>query len=277
MKNKPQKIKMIALDLDGTTLNNKGEFSPATRRAFASALKAGVHIVISTGRSFASLPKEIFEMEGLEYVITSNGAHITRLDTCKTIYENHVNSEAINAVVNALKGSGFSVEAFVDGRAYIDRQEFDQVQNHGSTYRDVNYILKTRNPVDDIFCHILENREKIENININFEFLEDKERMGEILRKIKNITLTSSFNHNWEIGGENTSKAQALRFLMNKLYIKEEELLACGDSPNDSKMIELAGVGACVANATDDAKAIADVITDSNENDGVAKIIEKYL
>lgn len=274
---KDKKIRMVALDLDGTTLNNQKELSPRTIAAFEKAMEKGAHIVVSTGRTFRSLPEQLFGIEGLEYIVTSNGAHVTELATMKTIYENYLASHAVEEVVRVLRGTGFSIETFVGGRAYIDKAEYEDVVANGSTYRDADYIKSTRNPIPHICDYMIENKHQIENISVNFEFIEDKEKWEKILGQINDITLTSSFQHNFEIGGANTSKAEALRFLMRKLDVKAEELMACGDSPNDIEMIKLAGIGVVVGNATEEMKSLADYITDTNDNDGVAKAIERFV
>lgn len=274
---KDKKIRMVALDLDGTTLNNQKELSPRTIAAFKKAMEKGAHIVVSTGRTFRSLPEQLFGIEGLEYIVTSNGAHVTELATMKTIYENYLASHAVEEVVRVLRGTGFSIETFVGGRAYIDKAEYEDVVANGSTYRDADYIKSTRNPIPHICDYMIENKHQIENISVNFEFIEDKEKWEKILGQINDITLTSSFQHNFEIGGANTSKAEALRFLMRKLDVKAEELMACGDSPNDIEMIKLAGIGVVVGNATEEMKSLADYITDTNDNDGVAKAIERFV
>ena len=89
--------------------------------------------------------------------------------------------------------------------------------------------------------------------------------------------LTSSFPHNFEIGGKHTSKGQALLFLMERLGLSRDELMACGDSPNDEEMIYLAGIGVAMENGEASTKEIADYITDTNDRDGVAKAIEKFV
>lgn len=278
MKDKRRKeIKMVALDLDGTTLNHYGHISERTVDAFHQATSRGVHIVISTGRTFESLPKQLFAIDGLEYIITSNGAHITKLAGLERIYEDHISPRAAEEIVHLLSGSGISVEIFIDGKAYIDKDEYNGYAKHGSTYRDVNYILTTRNPIPDFFGFMLKHKEQLENISLNFEFMEEREEWKRRLSEIPGITLTTSFAHNIEIGGENTSKAQALRFLMNKLELTSEQLLACGDSPNDLEMIKLAGIGVVVGNASDEMKSYADFVTDTNDRDGVAKAIEHFV
>ena len=271
-----RKIRIIALDLDGTTLNNRREFSEATRRAFSRAMEAGVHIVISTGRAFASLPESMFGIEGLEYVITSNGAVVTRLSDMEQVYTNRLDPDAVVKVVDAIKDRGFSVDAFVDGIAYMEASEFYDIRDKGSTFRDVEYVLSTRHPVEDLFRYILDNRDVMENISINFRTMQEKQDMEKELLKIDNITLTSSFHNNFEIGGPTTSKADALKHLMDMLGLNSSQLMACGDSLNDLAMIKLAAVGVAMANADEYTREQADHITSTNEEDGVAKAIEKF-
>lgn len=272
-----RKIKMVALDLDGTTLNRKKEISPRTAAAFDLAMAQGVHIVVSTGRTFHSLPEQIFGIRGLEYVITSNGAHITRLADRTKIYENNLAPEAVLAVIDRIRDRGMSIETFVSGKAYIDQEEFNDVAAHGSDYRDAEYILTTRNPVPRICDFMAAHRSQIENISLNFRNLSEKDRWLAELSKLPGITVTSSFAHNLEIGGANTSKATALRHLMALLDVERSELMACGDSLNDQRMLQLAALGVAVANAAPEIKETADYVTDSNDDDGVAKAIERFV
>ena len=269
-------IKMIALDLDGTTLNEKGMFSSRTIDAFHKAMEKGIHIVISTGRTFKSLPEQVFHIEGLEYVITSNGAHITKLTTMERIYENIFSPQSAEAIVNLLRKNKVSTETFIDGIAYIDREEYDHIRENGSGYRDDEYVLSTRKPVDDILSHLMKNINEVENISLNFPLIEDKKAFLTKLEEVPGITVTSSFSHNYEIGGATTSKAEALRYLMHKLSIDSSQLMACGDSPNDEEMIKLAAVGVVMGNASESMKEKADYITASNREDGVAIAIEKF-
>lgn len=272
-----KKIKMVALDLDGTTLNDVGEISEKTMTTLESAMEQGVHIVICTGRTFQSLPSQLFDLEGLEYVVTSNGAKITRLHDRETVYENNIGEKAVMHIAEILKPAGYSLEVFLKGSAYIAKEEYEVYETCGSTYRDVDYVLRTRTPVTDFFDFIHENRNHIENINISFPKLEDRSVLMEMLKPVENVTLTSSFTHNIEIGGATTSKAEALRYLMGKMGISSAELLAAGDSLNDLEMIRLAGIGVVMANASEEIKAYGDYMTDSNDKDGVAKVIQQFV
>lgn len=272
-----KKIKMIGLDLDGTTLGSDGKLSPMTIKAFRKAIKRGIHIVVSTGRTFAALPKEITNMDELEYIITSNGAHITRMRDKTIIYSNYIDSKAIEKLAEIIRKNNYSIEVFTGGKAYMESEEYYFFKNSEKAYRDIDYIVRTRNPIDGIVDYMLEHKDKIENINFNFEDLNDKEKAKSVLENVEGVTLTSSFLHNWEIGGSNTSKGNALKELARMLdVVPEEELLACGDSPNDISMLKLAKIGVAVANATEETKVAADYVYPSNDEDGVAEAIFNF-
>lgn len=270
-------IKMVALDLDGTTLNHNKEISMRTVKAFRDLAERKKHIVIATGRTFNSLPEQLFEIDGLEYVITSNGAHITRLADKKCIYESYISPKSVEEIGKIMSQTDYSVEVVVGGKAFMSKTEFETMEEEGSSFRDVEYVIATRNPVDNIYAFMLENKDGIENISINFPEERDREKVRKLLSNVDDITVTNSFSYNFEIGGAKTSKGEALKHLMDVVGIGREELMACGDSPNDSEMIKLARVGVVMDNADNGLKEIADFVTASNNEEGVAKAIEKFV
>ena len=272
----PEKISLIALDLDGTTLV-RGRITPRTRRALGTAVKKGIHVVIATGRAWCALPKDIFRIRGLEYVVTSNGAMITDLRSGEVIYENCIDPEPLKQVAGLLReNSRFPVEVFTGGKAYIGRPVFEDIRDHGSTYMSRSYILRTRQPVDQIYDFLEEHISAIENINIHFEQFEDKAAMKEILEQIPAITVTSSVPHNLEIGGATTSKASGLAALCSILHTDLSSAMACGDSPNDMAMLAEVGLGVAMGNGEPEVRAMADFVAPSNEDEGVALAVERF-
>ena len=270
-------IKLIALDLDGTTLNKESKLSERNRRALQAAADKGVNIVIATGRPFCALPQEILDFEPVRYVLTSNGARITDLHEGKAFYENCIAPHAVEAAVEMLEPLDYILETFVDGVAYIEGWYYRQVEETRKCFRGVDYILNTRNPVDNIYSFMLEHKSELENVNVNFEDLSRKPAMKERLETLPDVTITSSFDHNLEIGGATTSKAEALRQMGKLLGIDRSEMLAAGDSPNDMAMMKAAGIAVAVGNAKPEVKAIADFIAPDHDKDGVAVAVEKYV
>lgn len=270
-------IKLIALDLDGTTINDDRVISRRNREALQRAADQGVNIVVATGRPFSALPEDVFEIDAIRYVLTSNGASITDLKENKTFYENCLSPLATEASVALLREHSYIIECFVKGIAYIDGDYYRQVKQTGLSFRDVEYILTTRNPVDDVFQFMLDHKGHVENINVNFEDISEKPAMREKLLTIPETTITSSFPHNLEIGGATTSKAEALRQMGKLLGIESGEMMAVGDSPNDIAMLLACGLPVAVGNATEEVKAVAKYIAPTNHEDGVADAVEKFV
>ena len=270
-------IKIIGTDLDGTALSSNGEFTQRTLESFERAADLGVTIVVATGRARRAIPKILYDLPYIKYVITSNGARILDIVDNKTIYESFIAEDKAIEACKILRELDANIEIFVDGEAYISRREFDDIASGKIYWRNKEYILSTRSISDNIFDLMMENASKIENVNINYYDFETKKAIGEVLEKIDGVTLTSSVPLNHEIEGENTNKGSALSYIMNLLKYEKENLLTFGDNPNDIEMIKLAGIGVAVGNAEDIVKDSADYITLPNHEDGVADAIEKFV
>ncbi len=270
-------IKMVALDLDGTTFDSTGSISERTVQTLEEAAAAGAHIVVSTGRSYASLPQFIKDVSGIEYAITSNGAHVNRMHSGEQIYSDFLDPNAVERVAELKKETGADIEVFINGRAYVDESYYEDVKENGCAYRNAAYVIWSRKPVPDVTALMLEHKHEIENVNFIFQTLELLADYKPVVCAIENANVTSSFINNLEVGGPNTSKKTALLWLTDQLGISIDELMCCGDAPNDQAMLELAGIGVAVANAWGGLKDHADYITESNDDDGVALAIEKFV
>ena len=270
-------IRMVALDLDGTTFDSAGDISEHTVNTLEKAAAAGAHIVVSTGRSYASLPDHIKDVSGIEYAITSNGAHVNRMGSGEQIYSDFLDPQAVERVAELKTETGADIEVFINGKAYVDESYYEDVKENGCEFRNADYVLWSRRPVPDVTALMLENKEEIENVNFVFRTLELLEEAKPKVCAIENANITSSFLSNLEVGGPNTSKKTALLWLTDRLGISTDELMCCGDAPNDQAMLELAAIGVAVANAWGGLKDHADYITASNDDDGVALAIEKFV
>jgi len=272
-----KQIGLVALDLDRTTLDSNGRLTDRTKNAIEAAIKKGTPVIVATGRALSALPEDIFTIEGLRYIVTANGASAKDLLEDRSIYSNCIDPRALEKIVELLSQYDFMYEFFVKGEAYVEKAIFDRVEAMNFTERHITYIKTTRKPVDGLFDLALTHKESVENINVNFENQDDRSMMREVLAKLEHVTLTTSFDHNLELGGETTSKAEAVRMLCDRLGISEENVMACGDSPNDLAMLLAAGFPVAMGNAKDELKAAAKYITSTNDEDGVAEAIEKFV
>ena len=170
----------------------------------------GVHVVIATGRSFSALPESIFKIDGMRYVVTFNGANIIDLKNDEVIYKNCIDTAQIPKILDFLKERPYILEVFTGGKAYMSKSDYDRFKTRTIDFRPIEYVLHTRIPVDNIFEFTQKNCSSIENININFDKLSDKPKMHKELLKFDNITVTTSFDFNLEIGGNTTSKGDEI-------------------------------------------------------------------
>ncbi len=274
---KNNEISLVATDLDGTLLLQNKHISKRTYDVLKKANENGVHVVIATGRSFSALPESIFKIDGMRYVVTSNGANIIDLKDNEVIYKNCIDVAQIPKIINFLKGRPYILEVFTGGKAYMSKSDYDKFRSRTIDFRPIEYVLQTRIPIADIFEFTSKNASAIENININFDSLSDKPKAYEELLKFDNITVTTSFDFNLEIGGNTTSKGDALNFLTQMLGLTSKNVLSIGDNPNDSSMLGFSEIAVAVENAHEDIIKLADHITSSNDEDGVAKAVEKFV
>lgn len=272
-----QDIKILALDLDGTLLNSQIELSQGNKEALQAAIDLGVKIVVATGRVFTALPESIKSINGIDYAITSNGAHIYSLRDSKIIYNDYLKEDTVAAVSDFINTHSVDVEVFMDGKAYIDEDYYNKILSSGSHYRNIEYVLSTRIPVRDILSLLRDNKDVIENVNLFFDDLDYMEKVKPLVIAFPNATIASSFRNNLEVGGLGTSKAKALKYLMEQLKFSQGELMACGNAPNDIAMLQVAGLSVAVSNGWGGVLEIADHVTDSNDDDGVGHAIYKFI
>ncbi|MBQ4576907.1 MAG: HAD family hydrolase [Firmicutes bacterium] len=274
----PLDVKLIALDMDGTLLNEHGLLAEESKEALMQAMEQGVHVVIATGRVFSALPQDVVTVPGIEYAITSNGANIIRLKDNETIYSNLIDGSKLDDIMDILEDETIMKEVFYDHQVYAQKSCLEHLEDYGiRTEKSQRYTLTTRRPVEDTLALILENRDKLENINLLFGNEERRQQVWKRLDAVEGITACSSMPYNLEIGGATTSKAAALDALGEILGVTKEQIMACGDSSNDAAMLRHAGISVAMGNAEDEVKAESLMVTKTNKDHGVAYAIRELV
>ena len=268
----------IALDLDGTTLDHQGNLSKENRKAIEYAISLGVHIIIASGRSFQSLPKSVTEIPGIEYAVTSNGASVCQVLTGEKLQNYMIEKKVIHKILELTQDEEIVYEAFIDGHAYADIAYVNDPIRYGASPEAVEYVKGTRQFVEDMPAFMKAHAGELESMDIVVRNLELKKRICNKLECISDkIYLTSSVDQLVEIADKNAGKASGLRYLKEHLQIPREHMAAFGNADNDIDMIEYAGYGYAVENASDNCKRAADYIVRSNDQDGAAQGIYEFL
>lgn len=275
---KNSRIRLAALDLDGTTLRSDGSLSDFNRRMLLSAHEAGVYIVAASGRAFASLPVEVTSLPCVEYAITSNGASVYDVRNGRRIQAHYLKNEAVRRLLDIAKDAKVMVEGFVDGIPYSQKEYVEDPMRFGASAYSVPYVKRTRRPVADIFAFLLSHEEELDSLDLITGDMEQKAMLrNRIENEVEDIYLTSSVPTLLEISDVHAGKASGLRFLAEYLGIRKEETAAFGNAENDVDMMIWAGTGVAVANSPSDVCAAADEVTESNDEDGVGLWIERHI
>ena len=138
-------------------------------------------------------------------------------------------------------------------------------------------VWDLRRPVEDFRAFMRRQNRSVQKIQMFFKDMDERERAWrELIELFPGMSVTSSIVNNVEINEKSANKGEALRFLCEHLGVDVSESMAFGDGSNDRSMIEAAGIGVAMANADESLRDIADCITDTNDNDGVAKAIRRF-
>lgn len=272
------KIKLIALDLDETVLHNDGSFSAFTKRILTQIAATGCYVVIASGRSFHTLPQELTSFSGISYAITSNGAALYDLSLRKLLLRHTISEQAVQQILQYAQTCSAPLEVFCNGEAHASSTYVSYPERYGRGKKAAAYIQQTRIPESNLMAFAMERQKEIEGFD--FSCLTDaqqKQVTADLLKQVAEIRITSSGHHLVEIMHCRAGKESMLQRLAEQLAIKQSEVLAFGNGENDAAMLQWAGMGVAVRNAAPACLEAADVVTDSNEEDGVAKFLETQM
>ena len=275
-------IKLVALDLDGTLFDNSSRISKRNLTAIRSITDKGIHVVISTGRPFEGIPFDQIKGTGINYAITANGSGIYEISTGKCLYENAMDEELVPPILNFLLTRDIHMDAFIGGKGYTPVQCVETAQKLTVPSSIKNYIITTRTRLDNILQFIHENQLKVQKMTLNFYpaadgTLIDRETVRKFLVSNPSITTVCGGYNNLEFTRADANKGVGLRKLAEILGVNPDATMAIGDTENDLAIIEAAGIGVAMGNATDAVKARADYVTTTNTKDGVAAAIEHFI
>lgn len=269
-------VKLIMTDLDGTLFKNDHEsISERNVNALKKAQEKGIKICIATGRTKSLIFDAVALVPFADYIITSNGAVTYDAKTDEIITSQLLSAEKSKKVFEIINAHSLTHEIYFEGECFLDGYSA-KLYNYGNISAHYLKVLKDKaNVVPNLSEHIGEKG--VEKINIMHVVGDELQEVKDSFLNIGGIYVTSSIPENLEMNNINANKGYALSALCRILNISENEVMAFGDSGNDCEMLRTAGYSFATANAWDEAKKAAKSVTLSNEDDGVAVQIEKYL
>jgi len=281
------KYKLLATDMDGTLLKNNKKISEKNIKALEIASNNGIEIVIATGRSYSTLKKytDLFSFDC--YLITNNGA-VIRNKVHEVERSVFLEPKATKEIIQVLRNQNVYFHSsdaeniyiqsyrarFLEAKRFLQHEYTNPLALYKSLFLK---MIFDRNLKKIDFHKILDQEIPLNTFFILSEETRILDEIREQLSLIRGVAVTSSSSNNIEALSDEASKGAALSYIGEKLRIKKNEMIAIGDQLNDLSMIELSGLGVAMANADNKVLEKADWITKSNEEHGVAYVIEQLL
>ncbi len=274
------KIKAVLMDMDGTLFGrSQVAVSVANMTAVQRAIEKGVHVIPCTGRVYNMLPPQLLTQQGLRYFVTCHGARAYDKVLDTSIYENLISPENSAKLLSILEGKGLYNEIAANGTIYFEKSVVDTLdittvpEHHVWYVRDNCYTA-----VEKPSAYFAEHGIAIEKINL---YGIPKELQQSIYDE---VTATGFIKHtrpgagpNLEFSTNTLDKLKAVNAILEKLGVSYEETMAIGDSSSDLEILKACGLGVAMGNAPDNIKAVADVVTGLNTENGLATAFEKYV
>lgn len=265
-------FKLIALDIDGTLLNSNKELTPHTRYALIEAQRQGKRIIIASGRhpvGVVPLANDLMLGRYGGFIMAFGGGKIIDCTTGKTVVSKLFPKEYLPDIVGVLKDSNITV------MVHDERKIFANNRVNDYTYVERDILKMDMIAVDDFISAV--------NFDINKILLagepDELDKYQEILSKRYDglLDVYKSAPYFLEIMPFGVSKGSMLPLLLEKLGVNKDELIAFGDNYNDMTMIGYAGFGVAMGNGEEEVKKIANYVCESNDDDGIAKTLEKFV
>lgn len=286
--------KLIAIDLDGTMLNQYGVVTQNTKDAIKKVQKSGIEVVIASGRPIDSIKTIAKEIKSEKYFISGNGAIIYDIEKNEIIYENILKKQKVLDIIKICEENSIYYNIYTEKEIIAKNLQCNVLYYHKENLNKAEEEKTHIKIVENIYDYIANRDEKVVKITIC-----DKNQsiFNSIMRKIRGIGEVEVLEVSHmsrkmirqgteeipieyfytEISAKNVDKWDAIEILKEKMNIKSEEIIAIGDNFNDKKMIKNAGIGIAMGQSSPQIKEIADHITLSNNDDGVANCLQLIL
>lgn len=275
-------LKVIVMDVDGTLTNNKKVITEKTKLALFKAQENGSILILASGRPVSGLmdiAKELKMNENHGLLVSYNGSKVVDCETNKILFNETMTVEEGQAVLEHMKN--FNVKPMIDkdDYMYVNNVFDNEINYNGKIINIIEYESRGGKfklcEKDDLAAFATYHLNKILTAG-DPEYLKNNyKKMMEPFKDNLSCMFTSDFY--FEFTAKGIDKAKALDSVLSPMGYKPENIIAFGDGQNDASMIKYAGIGVTMANAVDELKNVADELTLSNEDDGIAYTLNKYL
>ena len=286
--------KLVAIDLDGTMLNQYGIITEKTKKAISKAQEKGVEVMIASGRAITSVKRFSKEINSNKYFISGNGAITYDIKNNKILYENILSKTKALKIIKICEENSIYYNVYTENGIIAKNLSYNTLYYYKDNLTKPDENRTHINIVENVYDYFEQREEKILKIMICDEH---KTVFNSIVRKLKELSEIEVLEVSHmsrkiikqgtdeialeyfytEVSAKDVDKWNALAEKIGLMNISKEEVVTIGDNANDLKMITNAGLGVAMGESAPYVKQSADIIAPTNDEDGVAIILNKIF
>ena len=286
--------KLVTVDLDGTMLTRRGIITEGTKNAIKNTMEKGIDVIIASGRPIDSIKTIAKEIGSKNYFIAGNGALIYDIKKDEVIYEKILDKKKVLEIAEICEKNNMTYNIYTQKTMIADKLKYNVLYYYKENLNKKEELKTNITIVNNIKEYV----EKSENEKFLKITICDESKLifNSIIKKINAISGVKAMDvyhatrktikqgtedvnieyYYTEISLKDVDKWDAIKYLLNKLNINQNEIVSIGDNINDKEMIENAGLGVAMGQSMPEIKRIADYVTNDNENEGVKNVLEIY-
>lgn len=262
------KIRLVAIDLDGTLLNSRKELHPQTVQAVEAVKQSGIMVTLATGRTFGSTAP-FAKLLGIDIpIITNNGAYIAAVANNQVVEKKTMLMEQAKTMISQLEQAGYYIKVYIDDHLYVQQateETHDFSRRFGVPFTAVGKLNLAKMKANPLKVAVIDRSERIKEVWRMLEPWKD------------HFCISRDGEQGIEITEKTANKGAALATLCRLLHISMNDVMAIGNEGNDVSMVRNAGIGVAMGNAYEELKQLAAIVTKTNDELGVAYVLKNYI
>ena len=271
-------IKLVGLDLDGTLLDDDRKVRQRTIDALRIAAQHGVNLAIISGRNFLAVPEEIRALPFIRYFVLCNGAGIYDKWNDELLFQADIPLDEALALYDTLEEEDVYYDCYLSDGAWTPQSHYDRIDEFVPVESHRAFLKVNRRPFADFRGALRQRGKSVWKVQSIYKDTATRDReMARLEKKFPQYTFVTAYSYNLEVNMPAATKGQGLMQLADILGLDRMQVMAFGDGGNDVTMLQSAGVGVAMGNACDEAKAAAACVGPTNNEDGVAQVLEALV
>lgn len=271
-------IKLVGLDLDGTLLDDDRKIRARTIEALRLAADNGVNLAVISGRNFLAVPEEIRALPFIRYFVLCNGAGIYDRQNDELLFQADIPLEEALTLYDAMDAEDVYYDCYLSDGAWTPQSHYDRIDEFVPVESHRAFLKVNRKPFADFQDALRQRGKSVWKVQSIYKDTATRDREKERLQEsFPQYTFVTAYPYNLEVNMPAATKGSGLTQLAEILQLDRQQVMAFGDGGNDVTMLQSAGVGVAMGNACDEAKAAASYVGPTNNEDGVAQVLEALV